>query len=944
MTVNTKKITSGPYVGNNVADTFSYTFRIEDKNQLNVYQTDDNEVQTLLTVDTDYTVNGIGVDAGGTIELTAGPLLVNYELYIKSNFDETQLTSFESQGGFFPEVHESAMDKLTYLIQQLLDRISRSLQLSDGFSGTVSTVIPDPVPGHVLVWDHLGENLVSVPLNTDGTLLKSVKVPVDIVADQTLYVLDSPITVENMVVVDGRTLKETGLNSAYSITEAGELLLSEPLDVDQTLEVFTHILLPASESPATDVVSLTDVETMVSTNLKAGFTVFTHHHTFEGDGGHSPYKIVKPEDFTGVIDSAHILLNNLNIAVLLHNGTVYIEQLGVVGIGTYSDQINDAVNLDGVTRVLSSTPAATFDTICFIEKDNVTVDLSKTLITYIGDCDVYTQFGIGTDRSIGFINSRGVLGTDTATVSSSIVDGTNVLTLDDASPFSVGDYIQLNIVYPRRSDEQVTRIASIDGDDITIDYTFGWTVTSCAITKIDTMRQNNHIKLNLYDNSPATIDAHKISGIGLEYSANCSASWNVENHNYPALITNYCQDIELSNGFATNPKDITSGRGYNCQLNNSQRINANNMVSRRCRHNWDASGASFCTLSNSYAYSPADNISQYTTHGIYEHDILFDNCYQFDGQNAFSIAQSGVAFGSQNRRVRIYGGRFNGLVKSENAKQFTMENVDFYGTQVAEHEFSATEGTLIKNVNFNTSAQIRITVPADITGTDGIPSITDSIIFENVDFNDNKMRTTDVLGSVKYLRCKNFGLLSDSDLTNYPYNVVFEECELDIIKGWEVKPINSLVMTDNTIDLDASISFSAGAYVQMTGGNINSSNSNIRLKFNAPVVKVDDVITENSVGIFAEADCTKFNLTNVKSINPDASHTSNQFTTEGTTDCAFVINGMNVDYTGSGKSILFVNTGLQAIITGSYIEGTISHAGATTKSFAGNITPDTVLP
>ena len=458
------------------------------------------------------------------------------------------------------------------------------------------------------------------------------------------------------------------------------------------------------------------------------------------------------------------------------------------------------------------------------------------------------------------------------------------------------------------------------------------------------MRQNNHVKLNLFDNSAATVDANKISGIGFEYSANCSASWNVENHNYPAFITYYCQDINLSDGFATNPKDITSGRGYNVQLNNSNRCDSIRLVSRRCRHNFDSSGTSFFTVRESHAYSPIDNISQYTTHGIYEHDGEFINNYHYDGQNAYSIAQSGVAFGSQNRRVSIRGGRCNGVIKAENAKQFTMEGVEFYGVQTVEHEFAATEGTIIRDVEFNDVAQIRITVPSDITGTDGIPSIADSIIFDNVDFNDNLMRTTNLLGSVKFLRCKNFGLLSDSDLVDFPFNMTFEECDIDMVTGWELKPINDLIIKDSSLNLDASLSFSAGNSVYMSGGSLTSSNSNVRIKFNAPTVEAFGVVTSNSFGIFAEADCTKFNLTDIRSVNPDASHTSNQFTTEGTTDCAFCINGMNVDYTGSGNSVLFVNTGLQAIITGSYIEGIISHAGASVKSFAGNITPDTVLP
>jgi len=131
MTVSTTTITSGPYSGAGTTDTFSYTFRVENKTQLKVYETDDAAVQTLLTVDTDYTVNNIGTDGGGTITRVAGNLPLNYEWYIRSDYKLTQLTEFASQGSFLPEIHEAAMDKMTFLIQQQQDGIDRNFRLSD---------------------------------------------------------------------------------------------------------------------------------------------------------------------------------------------------------------------------------------------------------------------------------------------------------------------------------------------------------------------------------------------------------------------------------------------------------------------------------------------------------------------------------------------------------------------------------------------------------------------------------------------------------------------------------------------------------------------------------------------------------------------------------------------------------------------------------------------
>lgn len=131
MTVNTTNITSGPYIGNGASDTYSYNFRVQDKTQLAIYETDDLGAQTLLVVDTDYTVAGIGVDAGGIITRVAGNLPTDYIWYIRSDYEQTQLSALPSQGPFFPDIHEDALDKLTFLVQQILDLDDRSFRLSE---------------------------------------------------------------------------------------------------------------------------------------------------------------------------------------------------------------------------------------------------------------------------------------------------------------------------------------------------------------------------------------------------------------------------------------------------------------------------------------------------------------------------------------------------------------------------------------------------------------------------------------------------------------------------------------------------------------------------------------------------------------------------------------------------------------------------------------------
>jgi len=155
MTVNTIQITSGPYPGNDIADTFDYDFRVQDKTQLVVFETDDLGVETELTVDTDYTVNDIGSVTGTVTRKVGGvatPLPTGYTWYIRANYKQTQLTGFASQGGFFPDVHEDAFDKLTFLVQQIEDILGRSIRVSESYTGGTIQSLPDPEAAKFLKW------------------------------------------------------------------------------------------------------------------------------------------------------------------------------------------------------------------------------------------------------------------------------------------------------------------------------------------------------------------------------------------------------------------------------------------------------------------------------------------------------------------------------------------------------------------------------------------------------------------------------------------------------------------------------------------------------------------------------------------------------------------------------------------------------------------------
>lgn len=116
MTVSTE-VNHNEYTGNGVTTSFPYTFRIFHASDLLVTTNDTNGVLRTLTLNTDYTVTGVGSYSGGAVVLPL-PLANAWAISIERSLPVVQETDLRNQGKFFAETHEGAFDYLTMLIQQ----------------------------------------------------------------------------------------------------------------------------------------------------------------------------------------------------------------------------------------------------------------------------------------------------------------------------------------------------------------------------------------------------------------------------------------------------------------------------------------------------------------------------------------------------------------------------------------------------------------------------------------------------------------------------------------------------------------------------------------------------------------------------------------------------------------------------------------------------------
>lgn len=118
------------YIGSGTTGPFAYSFRILAAADLVVTKVDASGVATDLTITTDYSVTGVGSYAGGSVTLVTA-LAVGETLTLRRVVTVTQEANLPNQGGYFPNVVERALDRLTFIAQQLKAQADRAIRIPD---------------------------------------------------------------------------------------------------------------------------------------------------------------------------------------------------------------------------------------------------------------------------------------------------------------------------------------------------------------------------------------------------------------------------------------------------------------------------------------------------------------------------------------------------------------------------------------------------------------------------------------------------------------------------------------------------------------------------------------------------------------------------------------------------------------------------------------------
>ncbi len=205
--------TRNSYSGNGSTTTFAYGFKIFADADLTVILRASTGIETVQSLTTHYTVTNAGNSSGGNVVFGSAPAS-GVTVVIRRNMAITQATDYVANDPFPAATHEDALDRLTFINQQMQEELDRSIKISrtNTMTSTEFTVGASDRASKVLAFDSSGELSVTQELGifkgTDATTTTAAYVERDIIKSTTAGQLNNVYICVAASVV-GDTLTDT---------------------------------------------------------------------------------------------------------------------------------------------------------------------------------------------------------------------------------------------------------------------------------------------------------------------------------------------------------------------------------------------------------------------------------------------------------------------------------------------------------------------------------------------------------------------------------------------------------------------------------------------------------------------------------------------------------------------------------------------------------------
>ncbi|KAG0289435.1 hypothetical protein BGZ96_007009, partial [Linnemannia gamsii] len=145
MTVSSTNRKAGPFAGDGVNVRFPFVFKVFSKDDVRAVYADALGVESDLILDSDFTVtlNSDQENAPGGEVVLSSPLPTGETLTLTSKVLALQKVKITNAGGFYPSVQNTVFDKLTVLVQQLAEQVSRAVKVKISSNTNPDELIAD---------------------------------------------------------------------------------------------------------------------------------------------------------------------------------------------------------------------------------------------------------------------------------------------------------------------------------------------------------------------------------------------------------------------------------------------------------------------------------------------------------------------------------------------------------------------------------------------------------------------------------------------------------------------------------------------------------------------------------------------------------------------------------------------------------------------------------
>jgi hypothetical protein len=219
--------TEQQFTANGSANTYVVTFPFRTDDEIIITRlASATGVLTTLTKTTDYSISGTPDASGNYINGGTITTVTTYpsgdKITATRNSARTQTADYSVAGAFPAAQHEGALDKLTYLVQELWSKVSKAIILANGstFSGT-TTLNVDAADGGAIVRLNTGKTAFELADPVDAALNANLT-PTDggfVVGDGTDFVVETGATARTSLGLGSLATASTVSNADWSGTD-----------------------------------------------------------------------------------------------------------------------------------------------------------------------------------------------------------------------------------------------------------------------------------------------------------------------------------------------------------------------------------------------------------------------------------------------------------------------------------------------------------------------------------------------------------------------------------------------------------------------------------------------------------------------------------------------------------------------------------------------------